>query len=227
MLWVVCTIFGQTPAPPAPVPAPDATARGATVRIYNATKDTGGSGVVIGRSGAIVYVLTAAHVVEGADRVEIHVVDSENPAARPRTLNGDVAARTSPLVQDLALLRLKAGRDELPFAVRIRAGPVPAAKDLDGVQSVGCATARRPVAVLQAESLLDAPMVRKAGADESARFWRCRGLPAIGRSGGALLHRDGSLIGVCSGEDGKAGYYTHLDEIQRFLKRNGLSALVE
>jgi S1-C subfamily serine protease len=221
-LWMVLVCQGQPPTSQL-----EHSIGQATVRIYNAAKDEGGSGVVIGRVGPIAYVLTAAHVVEKAENVEIQVSSGGDADGKPRVFNAEVVARTSSQVQDLALLRLKAARDELPAVVRVRAGSGLSGKDLDGARSIGCATTRQPTPVVEAESVLNAPLVRKAGASASARFWRCRKMPAPGRSGGALLHRDGSLIGICSGDDGKAGYYTHLDEIQRFLKANGLSSLVE
>src|SRR5690242_5141165 len=44
----------------------------ATVRVVNPARDRTGSGVLVGREGAFVYVLTAAHVVAGAEGLEVH-----------------------------------------------------------------------------------------------------------------------------------------------------------
>ncbi len=80
---------------------------------------------------------------------------------------------------------------------------------------------------MQSERVLQALRVRKPGADESARCLKCKAGAVAGRSGGPLLDRDGTLLGIASGGDDRASYFIHLDEIRPFLKRNGLGFLAK
>ena len=42
-----------------------------------------------------------------------------------------------------------------------------------------------------------------------------------------MLDRSGRLVGVASGLGDGKGYYTHVEEVHAFLKRNGLEWLYE
>jgi S1-C subfamily serine protease len=224
MLALVCAALLGQPAEPRLPDAAEKVALQATVRVYNAVKSKGGSAVVIGRGGPAIYLLTSAHVVEQADRVEIHCVNPAGKDGAPRIFKEvAVVARTGAAVDDLALLRLVAG-GEMP-AVALCKGDGPAWKAPRAAFSLGFVDGNSPTVSL--ETIVKSVMLRKPGADESAHFWKCQGLPVPGRSGGPLLHPDGTLLGICSGGDGKASYYTHLDEIRRFLKRNGLRHLTD
>ena len=66
----------------------------ATVRIVNAAQDKRGSGVVIGRSPPFSYILTANHVVDQADRLEIFS-RTEDSSPEPEKLyqSGQVIAQ--------------------------------------------------------------------------------------------------------------------------------------
>ena len=66
---------------------------------------------------------------------------------------------------------------------------------------------------------------RRPGVETAVRVWETSQPPAQGRSGGPLLDRQGQLLGIGSGSSGGKGYFSHLDEIERFLKRNGLQWL--
>src|SRR5690242_12477495 len=75
------------------------------VQIVNVTRSTKGSGAIIRQSGPFVYILTAAHVLEGGKRFEIHTFSSASyPRATKVYSDPEVLART--LDDDLALLRL-------------------------------------------------------------------------------------------------------------------------
>jgi hypothetical protein len=70
-------------------------------------------------------------------------------------------------------------------------------------------------------------MLRKAGGERPAEFWKCDAIAEFGRSGGALVHPRGYLLGICCGGARGHGYYSHLHEVHRFLKDNGLRFLTE
>ena len=123
----------------------------------------------------------------------------------------------------MALLRLVAVGD-IP-AVTICKASGPAWKTPRASFSLGFVDGNAPTVL--AETIVGTVLLRKPGADESAHFWKCQALPVAGRSGGPLLDPDGTLLGICSGGDGKSSYYTHLDEIRRFLRRNGLRHLTD
>jgi S1-C subfamily serine protease len=212
---------GTDPEPPAPLAQ---SARLATVRVCNPVKESVGSGVVIDRNGPVMYVLTAAHVVDKADRVEVYAYDP-GATARPRLFRDvTVVGRTGSDVSDLALLRVTVDRDCacLPVAARKRKAPL---RTPGPAFSVGFSDGTIPA--IKAETVACALTVRKGGAADSARFWKCQAAPVLGRSGGPLLDGDGALLGVCSGGSSDVTFYTHLDEIARFLRRNGLGMLAE
>src|SRR4051812_20094515 len=57
-----------------------ARALAATVRVHNPAKKREGTGVIVGRTGAFVYILTAHHIVTGADGVDITVFGDKSEA---------------------------------------------------------------------------------------------------------------------------------------------------
>ena len=226
MLCLLCGfLLGQGGDPPARLSETEEAALRATVRIYNSAKDLGGTAVAIGRVGPAVYLLTSAHVVEGADRVEAHVFVNNGDKMHKKLADVAVVGKTGKLEQDLALLRIAAAGDDFAKPVRLAKTAKLGPKMPCTAFSTGCTEFLRPS--VQPETILDAALVRKTGANEAARFWKCKAAPVEGRSGGPLLLPDGSLVGICSGGDGKVSYYTHVDEIRRFLKSQGLHFLAD
>src|SRR5438105_1690853 len=55
-----------------------------TVRIWNAAKKSEGSGVIVGKNGPFVYILTAAHLVQGADQLEIATYSEQSYPRRDK-----------------------------------------------------------------------------------------------------------------------------------------------
>jgi S1-C subfamily serine protease len=195
----------------------------ATVRIVNARKALEGSGTIIKRGGPFVYLLTANHVVEGAEGLEVATFTARS-YPRPENVyrSAEVLARSVDV--DLALLRI-ATRDPLPGSIAVCSPKrVPSGQDFAGL-AVGCSAGSPPGCV--AEAVLGKKLVRKPGEDVGAWHWEVSKKTAKGHSGGPLLDVNGSLIGVASGFSGEHGYYVHVEEVHAFLRRNGVKWLYE
>jgi hypothetical protein len=201
-----------------------AAALGATVRLVNVAGRCEGSGAVVGRGGPHVYVITAAHVVDGADKVEIHTYSAASPPEEKGVYkSGEVVARTKD-ARDLALVRL-ATRDEMPG--RLRVCPprrVPAERGFAAL-SVGCSDGKAPSG--RDETVAGKKLIRRPDDKEAVLAWEAKERPTAGRSGGPLVDARGYLLGVCSGAGGREGYYCHADVIHGFLKENGFRWLYE
>jgi S1-C subfamily serine protease len=195
----------------------------ATVRIVNAAQQSQGSGVLIGRKGPAVYILTAYHVVDGADRLEVAMF-SENTYPRPYRVyrSGRLVAKADDM-RDLALLRL------------ITDGPVPEALSLCPARKmpnvvgfkalgVGCAASEAPTCLV--EEVTGKERGRRKTEDKAAAFWEVDRQPADGRSGGPLVDQHGYLLGVCSGTNKEKSYFCHLDEVRGFLQNSGFDWLI-
>ena len=101
----------------------EARVRSATVRVVNRTKRTEGAGVVIGRTGPVVYVLTAAHLFEDGERVEAQSYSPDNsPKLTHDFKEVAVVSRKDPMKLDLAILRFAPGPGILETTLAI-AGP--------------------------------------------------------------------------------------------------------
>lgn len=180
-----------------------------------------GTGAVVGIKDDYVYVLTAAHVAK-FDGIELEFTSR---SGFPRTA---WFARTPAVVKrwpqpDIALIRFPVPGDEavavLPLAnVGERTKDFPAA-----VWSVGVGTRRASSVAL--DLLLHKRAVRRSVG--MAFFWETAAAPEPGRSGGPLLDLKGKVIGICSASSGGRGFFTHLDEIQAALKRDGFGWLIK
>ena len=194
----------------------------ATVRVTNAASGAEGSGAVIGRGGPFVYVLTADHVVQGADRVGVATFSARSyPRPEAVAAAAEVLARSAEA--DLAVLRLPAP-DPPPGCLRVcPPALVPGGGDFPAL-GVGC-PGGAPTCV--ADVVRAKRRVRRPGAEGVAAYWETEGRVAKGRSGGPLLDRRGYLIGVAGGTNADRGYYSHPEEIHAFLRRNGLKWLYD
>jgi Trypsin-like peptidase domain len=225
VLTILLLVPGEAPAEAKEISKEQrAAALGATVRVVNAAGRCEGTGAIVGRSGPHVYVLTAAHVVYGAEKVEIHTCSATSPAEEKSVYkSGEVVARTKD-ARDLALVRL-ATRDEMPGRLRIcPSRRVPAERGFAAL-SVGCSDGKPPTS--RDETVAGKKLIRRPGDKEAVLTWEVKERPAAGRSGGPLVDARGYLLGVCSGASGREGYYGHTDVIHGFLKDNGFRWLFE
>ncbi len=199
-----------------------AAALAATVRVVNEATGAQGSGVIVKRREAFVYVLTAGHVAEGAERLELSTF---SPASYPNPKS--VYRATTVLARapaaDLAVLRL-ATTDPLPGVARL----CPPDEEPEGafpVLTVGCDGGRAPTCFQ--DKVLRKGLVHKPGTGAAGLYWEAERKPDRGRSGGPLFDRRGRVIGVAGGVGDGKGYYVHAKEVHDFLAKNGLEWLYE
>jgi Trypsin-like peptidase domain len=185
----------------------------ATVRIQR--KDNECSGVIVRQQGAFVYVLTAAHLVDGAETVSISTYTARS-YPMPDKVYDQCQVIGSSRESDLALLRL-ATRDPIPGVLPLcPAGMALTEKDFAGL-TCGVQSGQPPTC--WTDTVAGKKLIRKPNG-ESCHVWELGREPASGRSGGPLIDKRGNVIGIATGRSDGKGYYTHLDEIYRFLKQN-------
>jgi S1-C subfamily serine protease len=222
-----------------PTPKAVNTALYATVRILNLGVDARtASGVTIGVRDGFAYVLTANHALgqEGERRVEFFLPES---GSEPEYVaeSKDVIVLVKQPPADFAVVKVglkRSGKAEY----KPRIAPLPPALDRPKhfpvtAYSAGCSSpagkdpndpANRPVPVLVPTRIIEKRFVRNR-ANEIAGFWESDTPQEKGRSGGALLDARGRVLGVLAANElsQQHAYFTHLDEIQSWLKKNGYS----
>jgi S1-C subfamily serine protease len=212
---------GQAESPDFPTEL-QTSAQRATVRIVNVVKGSEGSGVVLKQDANFAYVLTARHVVDDADKVEVHTYSAQS-YPKAAAVYADAAVIAESKEQDLAVVRVRT-RDKLPGVLPLcPATKAPADKDFPAL-SVGCDAGKAPTC--RAEKVKGRKLVRRPG-ENGVVSWEAAAAPATGRSGGPLVDKRGYVLGVASGANDGLGYYVHPEEIDRFLKKNVLEDLAE
>ncbi len=188
MLGLTCLLM--IPGQIETVESPDFSAKAqtaalaATVRIVNVSRESSGCGVVIGRKGDFVYVLTARHVVDKADRLEV-VTFSSTSYPKPEKVyrTASVVAQSNEL-RDLALIRLTTS-DPMPGVLALC--PVRLIPNEKGFKAlaVGCTQGGPPTGLIDVVS--GKKLVRKQAEGEGASFWELEKEQKVGRSGGPLV----------------------------------------
>ena len=222
---LLAAALGQTPAAEVDGLAKSVQAEllRATVRIANTQKKVVGSGILLGKSGPAAYILTAAHVVDGADAVEVHVFSADD-VSKPRVWPmATVVARRREGNQDLALLRIAEYGGDVKTLSLCPTADLPKDKALAAF-AVGCPDSKPPL--VRAEKIL-AVQAAKRGEPGTVKMWQSKQKPTGGESGGPLVNARGQLLGICSGAQGDHGYYCHLEDIHSFLRSSGLAWVLE
>jgi S1-C subfamily serine protease len=196
-------------------------AMAATVRITNKANRGEGSGVIVRQTGPFVYILTANHVVEGADTVDVATF-SPTSYPKPEQVYGQVQVVARAKGPDLALVRLVT-RDPMPGVLRLcPPDKAPAAGEFPALT---CGLKDRQAPACWIDAVAGKQTVRKP-TGEVSQVWELKRAPALGRSGGPLIDKRGYVIGIGSGRSDGKGYYAHLDEVYRFLKQNDQMKLI-
>lgn len=193
-----------------------------TVRIVNRGQNFEGSGALIGRIGPLGYVLTANHVVAGAERVDVELFSARSYPRPEEVIPSDVIARAPDI--DLALVEVPL-RNLPPGMIRVCPLASRPVEQAFAALSVGCTDGKAPEC--RTERVTGNKQIRRPDAATAAWVWQAEQASIRGRSGGPLIDTKGFLIGVCSGTGKERGYYSHLDEVHAFLKRNGHKRLME
>jgi hypothetical protein len=224
-IWVCVAVLAVPPwvDDPAFPRANQEKALAATLRLRNPKTAGEGTAVRVGREGRVTYYLTADHCVKDPTVMLDRFTPQSYPDAEATLENVTVVERWPRL--DLALL--KSFWDEArPVAPICPADKVPAiGKDGLAVLTGGCTDGDPPE--LQVDRIGGALKIKKPRLPGPALLaWEIERPPVEGRSGGPMFGPDGFLIGICSGTDGKHGYYLHVDEIRKALSHSDLRRLL-
>jgi S1-C subfamily serine protease len=180
-----------------------------------------GTGALIGIREDFAYVLTAAHVAK-FDGVELEFTNRLGyPKPSWFAANPTVVKRWPQ--PDLALIRFSMPKNKTLLTPLKLAGIGDRTRVFPtGGWSVGVGSSAASTVSLDA--IVQKKAVRRT--EGMTFFWETVEVPEAGRSGGPLIDAKGQVIGICSASSGGRGYYTHLDEIQVVLKRDGFGWLI-
>jgi len=182
------------------------------------TDSATGSAVALAVKDGFVWLLTAGHVVRPGAATDVDFCRRASYPARDLTLNEALVVAKDP-ISDLALMKVPLREeDRVPPCLKLvlpgqrsKAFPFPAL-------AVGCDEGGS--ARCTADEVIARTLVRR-GKGEMAFFWETATESKPGRSGGALLDKQGRVIGICSARQNEHGFYTHSDEIHAWLKPLG------
>jgi S1-C subfamily serine protease len=218
IIWLMhaAAFMGQAEAPRLP-PKVEERLKASVVSIQNHSKAGQGNGVIVDQFGSALYILTAAHIFDPTDRLSVKVFPSDFPQGEV-IRQVKVNARLDPNNGDLALLRIESA---FPLKVERIAVLDPKALPTEktfAAFSLSCTPvgAQMTSARARPESVVSAP--KKSAALRAPHLWKVKNVAEVGRSGGPLVDAEGRLLGICSGNDGEAGFFAHLNDVREFLK---------
>ena len=189
----------------------------ATVRVYNPAKKSEGSGVIVGRQGPFVYILTAHHFVQDADQVEITVFSEQSYPKADQVYRGAKVVARAADIRDLALIRMVTDDKTLGVLPLCPSSEIPKGDRFPAL-ALGCTQGQAPTGAIN--NIVGKKKIRPKAGGDAAFFWEWNDAVAKGRSGGPLIDQRGYVVGICSGTSDGKGYFTHPEEINRFLKQH-------
>jgi len=196
----------------------------ATVHIINDKKKTFGAGVLLNPTGAFTYVLTAAHMVEGADSVDVLVFDAKSYPKAVKIYRSQSITRARDRQPDLAIVKLIGYKGESKGLKVCPLKGIPREKSF-AVLASACGENLAPT--LRQLTVKDTVRAIKPNEDRTGKYFRTAEKSVKGQSGGPLVDAKGQLLGICSGANGDHGYFCHIEEIHAFLNAHDLKVLLK
>ncbi len=183
-----------------------------TVRIVDPADGSTGSGAVVAQQAGFAYILTAAHVVNGSDDLEVHFFSKRSGSSVGSFPIVKELAQDAP--NDVALVRVLTGEDLRVTAPAIAAIEPPAGEEFP-VTAFGCRGSQPPTAT---ETVARSAVIRESSEAHPRFVWEIDQSVEYGQSGGALLDAQSNLIGIASGISGGKAYFCHITPIKNLLK---------
>ena len=178
----------------------------------------------MGKNGPFVYILTAHHFVQDADQVEITIFSEQSYPKADKVYRGAKVVARAADIRDLALIRMVADSKALEVLRLCPSAEIPK-EDQFVAMAVGCTQGQAPTAAIN--KVVGKKKIRSKTGGDAAFFWEWNDAVAKGRSGGPLIDKRGYVVGICSGTSDGKGYFTHPQEIHRFLKQHVLDWLAD
>jgi len=199
------------------------TAAMATVRVVNNADITEGSGVIVAVRDQRLLVLTAAHIIAGAEAVDV-LVYTATTYPKPTRVLRDASVVANSTTRDLALLRTSNTPTRVTPLALCPPSELPRQPSF-WTMTIGCGNGKPPTPLLDH---VDASlMVQRPDAKRPVRLWQLQLAQSLGRSGGPMVDSRLRLLGIGSGASGGHGYYCHLTEIDAFLRDHGFDNLIQ
>jgi S1-C subfamily serine protease len=161
--------------------------------------------------------LTAHHFVQDAAEVEITVYTEQSYPKADKVYRGAKVVARAADVRDLALIRMVADAKGLGVVRLCPLAEIPKGDKFPAL-AVGCTEGQAPTVAIN--KIVEKRKIRPKIGEDAAYFWAWNDTVAKGRSGGPLIDKRGYVVGICSGTSDGKGYYTHPQEIHRFLKQH-------
>lgn len=174
-----------------------------------------GTGTVIHSHDGESLVLTCGHLFRESGHKGVLTADVDWTGERPLTVPAELISYDAD-ANDVALIVIRPGFAIPPVPLAPADTKIPLGEE---VFSIGCDKGAPPT--------IRQTSIKNHAIYDGSKKYDTVGRPTIGRSGGGLFRRDGSLIGVCNAaavrED--EGIFTSLDNVYTQINRSGLAHL--